>query len=196
VNKLALSIVFCVFTLCYSIPQENSIKQSTFMGINPAVTLTVGCISTIIDENIAYIPIHMVINHSFTKHFCLSGLLMYRFEKDYDFKTNEIGFAVGPGYLSNALNGFFADLKFGIGLASGWNYMNEEYTRTDLIIQPDVGFFKKFTGGFTMSFGLGIQSLLPIAENPSREGVWEWNALGTFSHYYLPVLNISLGYTL
>jgi hypothetical protein len=64
----------------------------------------------------------------------------------------------------------------------------------DLIIQPDIGFFKKFTSGFALSLGLGIQSLVKISENPSREGVWEWNKTGKFSHYYLPVLNISLGY--
>jgi hypothetical protein len=194
-NKSALSFVFCFFTLCFSFSQENNNKQNTFIGINPAVSLTVGCLSTIMDPNTTYIPVHIVINHSFSKHFGLSGLLLYRLEKDNDFKTNEIGFAVGPSYLSNELSGFFADLKFGIGLAAGQNNLKEDYTRTDLIIQPDIGFFKKFSGGFAMSFGLGLQSLLKITENPPREGVWDWNATGTFSHYYLPVLNISLGYT-
>ena len=182
-NKLVLSFVFCFFTLCFSFSQENGNKQNTFIGINPAVSLTVGCLSTIMDPNTTYIPIHIVANHSFSKHFGLSGLLMYRLEKDNAFKTNEIGFAVGPSYLSNELNGFYADLKLGIGLAAGQNNLSEDYTRMDLIIQPDIGFFKKFSSGFALSLGLGIQSLVKISENPSREGVWEWNKTGKFSHY-------------
>jgi hypothetical protein len=194
-KKSVLSFVFCFFIFGLSFPQENSIRQNTYIGINPAVSLTVGCLSTIMDPNTTYIPVHIVVNHSFSKHFGVSGLLLYRLEKDNDFKTNEIGFAVGPAYLSDELNGFFADLKFGIGLAAGQDYSSEDYTRTDLIIQPDIGFFKKFNSGLAMSLGLGIQSLVKISENPSREGDWEWNKTGKFSHYYLPVLNISVGYT-
>ena len=47
-----------------------------------------------------------------------------------------------------------------------------------------------------MLLGLGLQTLILLNENPQRNvgmNSWDWNRIGMMSHYYLPVLNISIG---
>ena len=125
----------------------------------------------------------------------ISGLLMYRMDKDIgDFRTNELGIAVGPSYIANNLNGFWADIKFGIALASGEDGFANEYSRTDMIIQPELGYNICFPSKLTLTFGIGMQSLLKLSEDPDRSSRWDWNSTGKLSHYYLPVINLSLGF--
>ncbi|MBN1157793.1 MAG: hypothetical protein JXA61_00300 [Bacteroidales bacterium] len=146
------------------------------------------------DADVSYLPIHIHFNHAFSRHFGISGMGLYRLDKDGPhFLTHEFGFAAGPAYLSNSLNGFYADLKIGFGYAFGTDYNNSDYTRSDLIIEPDIGYYLNFSSGFSIALGIGMQSLIKLWE--SYYGyVWEWNSTGKLSHYYLPVVNVSLGF--
>ena len=91
-------------------------------------------------------------------------------------------------FTSNHLNGFFADCKVGFAFAFGQDYHYNDYVRTDFVLQPEVGYFLTLAGRFTMSVGLGMQSLLKIAENPKSA----WIDVTNYERY-LPVLNVSLG---
>jgi len=195
-KKLAFTLILCVCTLQFSFSQTDGNDGSTFIGINPAHTIIIQAVSKALDPDVSYLPIHIIVNHSFTEHFGMSGLFLYRLEKDGDnFITHEFGFAVGPAYLSKKLNGFYADIKIGLGYAFGTEYNNSDYNRIDLIIEPDLGYYLCFKSNFTMSIGIGMQSLIKLSE--SYDGnIWEWNSTGKLSHYYLPVANISFGFKL
>jgi len=68
------------------------------------------------------------------------------------------------------------------------------YTRADFVFVPEAGYFINFASRFTMTVGLGVQSLLRIKENPRREDAgWYRTTTGKMYDHYLPVLNISLG---
>ena len=194
-KKITLVASLIFFSHVFSYPQGNQ-DAKTFMGINLGHTFAVAFVSNSIGDNVSYVPFHLIINHAFNEHFGISGLLLYRSEKDADYLASEMGFAVGPSYLSNSLNGFYIDCKFGIGLASGRDYYLNDYSRTDFVIQPDIGYYLNIGSKFTMIFGLGFQTLVLMNESPDRNNgfySWDWNGLGRMSHYYLPVLNISLG---
>ncbi len=192
-KKIAFTLILCAYTLQFSFSQTDGNDGSTFIGINPAHTIIIQAVSHVMDPNVSYLPIHIIVNHSFTEHFGLSGLFLYRFDKDGDnFLTHEFGFAIGPAYLSKMLNGFYADFKIGLGYAFGTDYNNSDYNRTDLILEPDLGYYLCFKSKFTMSIGIGLQSLIKLSESYYGD-IWEWNSTGKLSHYYLPVVNISFG---
>ena len=167
----------------------------TLISINVGQMTVVPLVTTAMyGTNVTYLPIHFNAYHSLNKHIALSGLALFRMEKDYDFLTQEIGFSVGPCFTSNYLKGFFADCKLGVAFAFGHDYQYNDYTRSDLVIQPEFGYFLTVASRFTMTFGLGCQSLLKLREVPRREDTgWDWDNSGKMSHYFLPVLNISLG---
>lgn len=187
---LSLLIAICLQNL---FSQNESSSKNTYIGINPLHTIVIQTVSKALDPDVSYLPVHIQVDHSFNKHFGLSGLLLYRLDKDGSyFLTHEFGFAIGPSYLTNSLNGFFADLKIGLGYAFGTDYNDSDYHRTDFIIQPDIGYYLCFKSRFTIALGIGLQSLIKLSE--SYYGyIWEWNSTGKLSHYYLPVLNLSVG---
>ncbi len=194
-KKILFICLFGFMPFLFLSAQDNENNGKTFIGINLGHTLAVSFVSSTLSNGTSYVPVHLIINHSLSEHFGLSGLLLFRSEKDGDnFLTTELGFAVGPSYLSSALNGFYIDCKFGLGIASGRDYDLNDYSRTDFIIQPDIGYYLNMGSKFTMIFGLGMQTLLKLSENPPRGSNWDWNGIGTMSHYYLPVLNISFGF--
>ena len=194
-KKSVLFVMLCLVGSMAVCGQSVANDGKTFIGINAGHLFVVPLVSRAMnDANVTYLPIHINAYHSMSKNFALSGLLLFRSEKDYGFQSGEFGFAVGPCYTTNYLNGFFADCKVGVAFAVGNDYQYNDYTRADFVIQPEVGYFLTFASRFTMSLGLGCQSLLKISENPKRENTgWEWNNTGKMSHYYLPVLNISFG---
>jgi len=185
--------IFPVYGLLAQVEQN---PQATFIGINPVHTILVESVSQAIDPSVSYLPIHFTVDHSFSKHFGISGLLLYRLDKDGEyFLTHEFGFAAGPSYLSDELKGFYANLKIGVGLSFGKDYNNSDYNRTDLVLQPDIGYYIDFQNGLTFTIGIGMQSLIKLSE--SYYGyIWEWNFNGRLSHYYLPVVNFTIGYTI
>jgi len=194
--KGAITFILTGLTLQFTIAQTNDSVGSTYIGINVGHTIVIQAASKAMDQNVSYFPVHIIANHSISKHFGISGLFIYRMDKDGDyFLTHEFGLAVGPAYLSKQLKGFYADIKLGLGYAFGTDYNNSDYTRTDLIIEPDIGYYLGFKNRFTMAIGIGLQSLLKLSESYYGD-VWEWNSTGKLSHYYLPVFNVSLGFKL
>jgi hypothetical protein len=192
-KALIFTLILGVFILHYSFSQDAGNEERTFIAINPAHTIIIQAVSKAMDKNVSYLPVHIIMSHSFTEHFGISGLFLYRLDKDGDnFLTHEFGFAVGPAYLFKRLNGFYADVKLGLGYAFGTDYNNRDYNRTDLIIEPDLGYYLCFKSRFTMAIGIGLQSLIKLSES-YYGSVWEWNSTGKLSHYYLPVANISCG---
>jgi len=162
--------------------------KKTFAGINVG-QMTVGTLVVkAIDKDGLYLPVHIHGYRSLHRNFALSGLMLFRVIRDHQFLLTETGFAVGPCFTSNHLNGFFADCKVGFAFAIGNDYDYSDITRTDFVLQPEFGYFITLAGRFTMSVGLGCQSLFKIAENP---GIG-WEEFGRMQKY-LPVLNVSLG---
>jgi hypothetical protein len=192
-KKIILLSLFTAIYLQNLFSQNENSSKNTFIGINPLHSIVLQAVSKAMDPGVSYLPVHIHVDHAFSKHFGLSGLFLYRFDKDGSyFLTHEFGFAVGPSFLTNSLNGFFADLKIGLGYAFGTDYNNSDYHRTDFIIQPDIGYYLCFKNRFTIALGIGLQSLIKLSE--SYYGyIWEWNSTGKLSHYYLPVLNLSVG---
>jgi hypothetical protein len=183
--KILLGMVLC---------SSAGFAQNTFIGINAGHTLVVNLVSQNLGDETRYLPIHLQVNHAFSDHFGLSAGFLYRLDKDGNFATNEIGAAIGPCYMQKRLNGFIGDVKIGFARAFGRNYDLEDYSRTDFLLQPEMGYFVRMGDKFSFCFGIGVQSLLMISESPSRANIWDWNGMGKFSHYYLPVLNISIGF--
>jgi hypothetical protein len=192
-KKNILLTLFIAIFLQNLFSQNESSNKYTYIGINPLHSIVMQAVSKALDPDESYLPVHIHVDHAFNKHFGLSGLFLYRLDKDGSyFLTHEFGFAIGPSYLTNSLNGFFADLKIGLGYAFGTDYNDSDYHRTDFIIQPDIGYYLCFEGHFTIALGIGLQSLVKLSE--SYYGyIWEWNSTGKLSHYYLPVLNLSVG---
>ncbi len=193
-NKIPITLLIGVFSFMEICAQTGENSGNTFIGINPLHTIVIKTVSGAIDKDVTYLPVHLIVDHSVKKHFGISGLLLYRLDKDGEnFLTHEFGFAAGPSYLSNGLKGFYANLKVGFGYAFGKDYNDSEYDRIDLILQPDIGYYIYFSNGFMLTIGLGMQSLLKLSE--SYYGlIWEWNSTGRLSHYYLPVVNLSFGF--
>jgi hypothetical protein len=193
---LVLIIILIAFIPQDSFSQVENSDGKTFIGINPAHTVIIQAVSKAMDKNVSYLPVHINACHAINEHIGISGLFMYRLDKDGDYYlTHEFGFAVGPAYLFERLNGLYADIKLGLGYAFGTDYNNSDYNRTDLIIEPDIGYYLSFKNRFTIAIGVGLQSLVKLSESYYGE-IWEWNSTGKLSHYYLPVANISLGFKL
>jgi hypothetical protein len=178
--------------------QLNCIQEKTFIGVNLGHAATVAAASTIMDPKVTYLPVHIHITHAFKRHFGLTGMAIYRLESDHSLFTHEVGFAFGPAYLAKTLRGFYFDFKLGVAYAFGRDFAKNDYRRTDIIVQPDAGYYINFKNDFSMTIGLGFQSLLLYHERPTRQSMtnsWRWNAMAELGHYYLPVINVSLGLT-
>ena len=170
--------------------------DKTFVGINAGHTIIAARVNSALTEGSLFVPIHINAFKPLSKNFALSGLLMYRGVRSpsHTRATSTFGIAVGPSYTSKYLNGFFVDCKIGFAFTAGRDNDSDHYTRSDFLIQPEVGYFFNLSHKFTMSIGFGIQSLLRIRENPRMEDVgYEWDNLGKMGQYYLPVANVTFG---
>jgi hypothetical protein len=192
-KTFAVASIIAIAGFAGSVCADNS-EGSGYFGLNIGHTVAVDLVSHAMSDSVSYVPFHIQGTYCLSNHFGISGLLLYRFERDHELLTNEVGAAVGPCLMVNGLKSFFCDVKIGVATAFGRDYEGDDYSRVDLVVQPDVGFFIPLNRTFTFCFGLGIQSLLLLNESPSRNGVWDWNSMGMFSHYYLPVLNVSIGF--
>ena len=202
-NKLKkqffLLLILNVVALFPVSSQINCITEKTFIGANLGHALVVGASSTIMNPNVTYLPLHVHVIHAVKRHFGLSGMALYRLERDYNLFTHEVGVAFGPSYLANTLRGFYFDFKLGVAYAFGRDFAKNNYRRTDIIVQPDAGYFiNSKNNDFTLAIGLGFQSLLLYHERPTRQSMsdsWRWNPMAQLAHYYLPVINVSIGIT-
>ena len=190
-KKSISSLIFAALILAGSMAahaQTTGADKKTFVGINVG-QMTVGPLVVLaISREATYMPVHIHGYRSLNRNFALSGLALFRVVRDQQFQVTETGFAVGPCFTSNHLNGFFADCKVGFAFAIGHDYDYDAFTRTDFVLQPEFGYFITLAGRFTMAVGLGMQSMLKIAENPKSA----WIDVTNYERY-LPVLNVSLG---
>lgn len=191
--------IFATLVILSCIPflkaQDESNATPTYFGINIGHAIAVKTVSNILSDNTNYLPIHLNLNHSLGNNLGVSSVFIYRLDKDGSyFTTHEFGLAIGPSYLVNNLDGLSIDFKIGYALAFGEDYEGRDYHRSDFVIQPEIAYYIRFQNKLALSFGLGLQTLLKISEEPDRSFYWDWNATGRLSHYYLPVLNISLGF--
>jgi hypothetical protein len=196
------SIAVIVITMAVGAATQNGGDSTkNFFGLNIGHALVINSISRSMDTGVSYMPIHIQYNRSISRNFGVSGVLVYRLDKSDGVMTNEFGFGIGPCFMPNGIYGFFADCKIGLGFAFGKDGLEREYSRTDFLLQPELGYFIHIGKQFAMCFGLGMQSLILISEDPPRHPAdaldwWDWNSMGKLSHYYLPVLNISFGFAL
>lgn len=174
--------------------EQHSLAQNQ-LGINVLHTPIVYLVSASMSEDVTYVPIHLSYARSFTKNLGLSMLAFYRRDHDEDFETNELGLAAGPRLSFDRLKGWFVEWKLGVGRASGVDYYSNDYTRWDFVIQPELGYTRTIGTGFSITAGIGLQTLIEVSETPSRAGSWDWNDMGQLSHYYLPVANLTLAMT-
>jgi hypothetical protein len=170
-------------------------KSKFFAGINVAHSIVVSSISALIGDEVFYLPVHFDFHFALSNTFGLSGLLLYRYEKDgYYFKTNEFGFAVGPrlSLSKKGIEGFYVTCQVGAGFCFGKEYSGSDYYRIDFIINPEFGYVIPTKGRLGFAVGIGLQTLVPIVED--YEGYyWSWKDIGNLSHYYLPVIKLSIG---
>lgn len=185
-SVLLLLVPWCAYAQEELLPAQNEI------GINVLHTPIVYLVSASMSEDVRYVPIHVGYVRSLSKHLGVSVLGFYRRDEDGSFKTNELGFAVGPRLSSDHLKGWFVECKFGLGVASGVDYFDDDYSRWDLVVQPEVGYTRMIGGNLSITAGIGLQTLVEVSESPSRSGRWDWNGTGQMSHYYLPVANLSM----
>jgi hypothetical protein len=191
-KKQIIFIAACILMIPFcATAQENDSAAQNYIGINLLHTGVIYLVSTSLTDTTQYLPLHFNYFHSFTQNWGLSALAFYRLDKDGEFRTNEFGFAVGPRFSLDYLKGFYIDCKLGLGLASGLDYSGNDYSRFDFVIEPDLGYNLEIGKFFSITFGLGLQTLVCISESPARDGTWDWNFIGSLSHYYLPVANLS-----
>ena len=174
--------------------EQHPSAQNQF-GINLLHTPIVYLVSASMSGDVTYVPIHLSYAHSFSKHLGVSVLGLYRRDHDGDFNTDELGFAIGPRISSDHLKGWFIECKLGLGRASGVDYFQNDYSRWDMVIQPELGYTRAIGTGLSITAGVGLQTLIEVSESPTRAGSWDWNDRGQLSHYYLPVANLTLAMT-
>jgi hypothetical protein len=79
--------------------------------------------------------------------------MIYRRESDGTyFDTVEISIAAGPAFYLDRLKSLFASVEFGFGEAAGSDYEDNDYTRLDLVIQPEASVFVPIAGHLSMEF--------------------------------------------
>ncbi len=189
---LSASMLLVPWCVC---AQEESPAPRNQIGVNVLHTPVVYLVSASMSGDVSYVPIHVGYVRSLSKNLGLSVLGLYRRDQDADFRTNEFGFAVGPRLSFDRLKGWFVECKFGVGRASGVDYFSHDYSRWDLVVQPDIGYSLMLGSNVSVTAGIGVQTLLLLSETPDRGIDWEWNDVGQMSHYYLPVANLSVALT-
>lgn len=175
---------------------QRSPRSRFYLGLNFGEALAVAAVGNTLSAGTAFfLPVEFDTAYLISSRFAVDGELLFRLEQDGpSFNTQEIGLAVGPTYVAKGLRGFFATAKLGFGYAFGTDYLGNSYWRVDLLMEPEIGLLVPTSQGITFAVGLGVQSLILLDEQPKR--TWSWNTLGAMSHYYLPVLDASLGFEL
>ncbi|MCW8966513.1 MAG: hypothetical protein OQK82_07495 [Candidatus Pacearchaeota archaeon] len=192
IRKIILILfVFSILSPMFAsenIDEKQEIKRVA-IGLNLSHTLILGYFSE--KSESCYIPIHIDMHYSIKNNWGIAGTLFYRYEDGFAF-TQEIGVCVGPRFSlkKNNILSSFAAIKIGLGYTWGHDYIDESYSRLDFVLQPECGYLILLSDELFLSFGLGIQSLIPLLEGTNK---LKWSDLGVISHYYLPVVSIVFG---
>ena len=154
-------------------------------------------------SNSYFIPVPIEGHVSINPRWGLATTLVYLKHKDGDYKVNGLQLGLGPRLtlVGEGLRGLYTTFKVGLGFRAGHDYRGADYYRIDLTLQPEIGYSLAWgPPGCFLAFGLGVQLQKPLSETShSSSGSdwysgWDWNGLGKMINYYLPVVNITLGY--
>jgi hypothetical protein len=197
-KRHVLAVLFTFGIVLGAYAQEQTDQPLNSINVNLVHPLIMYAASVGLSDFTAYLSLHGEYAHAFSRNWGMAGQFIYRLEMDGDyFRTNEFGIAVGPRFSLNYAKSLFVEIKAGIGYTFGIDYNDNPYSRLDLIIAPDVGYTFVFWKVLSLTLGIGLQTLIPVMESPQRSvspgGHWDWNEIGWISHYFLPVVNVSVG---
>jgi hypothetical protein len=153
-----------------------------------------GLASTFFD-NSYFVPVPIEGHVAINPQWGLATTLVYMKHKDGDYRVNGLQIGVGPRFtmVGEGLRGLYSAFKVGIGFRAGHDYRENNYYRIDVTFQPEIGYSLAWgPPGVFLAFGLGVQLQKPVSE--TEHAAWEWNGLGRMINYYLPVVNVTLGY--
>jgi hypothetical protein len=164
------------------------------IGLNLMQPAIYGLASTFFDHSY-FIPVPIEGHVSINPQWGLATSLVYMKHKDGDYKVNGLQIGIGPRFtmVGKGLCGLYSTFKVGLGFRAGHDYREDDYYRIDITFQPEIGYSLMWgPPGVFLAFSLGVQLQKPASETEHSD--WEWNGLGKMINYYLPVVNITLGY--
>jgi hypothetical protein len=164
------------------------------IGLNLMHPAIYGLASTFFDHSY-FVPVPIEGHVSINPQWGLATSLVYLKHKDGDYKVNGLQIGVGPRFtmVGEGLRGLYSTFKVGLGFRAGHDYREVNYYRIDISFQPEIGYSLAWgPPGVFLAFSLGVQLQKPVSETEHSD--WEWNGLGKMINYYLPVVNITLGY--
>ncbi len=166
------------------------------IGVNVAQTAIYGIASSFFESSL-FVPVPIEGHFRLSRRWGLAATLQYLHHKDGTLKLNGLSVSLGPRFTlwGEGLRGLYAAVKLGIGFRHGDDYFRAKYYRVGMQIQPELGWsFAWGPPGFFLSAGVGLQSEVTLTEE-SHSG-WAWNGLGAMINYYLPMVNVTVGFDL
>jgi len=147
-------------------------------------------------DNSVLVPVPFEIHYQPKGIVGVAGTIQYRHHEDGSLSLNEMTLCARPRirFIGTDLKGFYLTVKFGFGFAAGESYMSSDYKRAVFVIHPELGYAITFgSPSFFLVFGGGIQSQIPMTEIPEKI---QWNSMGKLCNYYVPTLNITVGFAI
>jgi hypothetical protein len=176
------------------LPADSPAKPRLALGLNVMQPAIYALASTFFEDS-HYIPVPIEAHLSINKQWGLASTLGYFNHQDGDYKVQGLQLGLGPRFtfVGDGLRGFYGTLKLGLAFRKGHDYNFDNYYRVGLTLQPEVGYSLAWgPSGLFLAFGLALQTELPLTE--SSHPTWEWNGLGEMINYYLPIVNITVGF--
>lgn len=193
-KRLLLSIALISALSSIALAREKVPKFA--FGLNAGQPLVLGIASSLF-QNSLLLPFSLDVHASFSKKWGLAGNLLYRYHKDGSaLSLNEIAVIAGPrwNFSGRNITGGYLTLKVGVGIAVGKDYWRNNYHRFDFIIHPEIGYAISWGApSVYLAFGIGMQTMIPLFQNP---GSINWNSLGKLITYYLPYINVTVGFSI
>jgi hypothetical protein len=169
-------------------------KPRFALGLNVMQPAIYGLASSFFERS-HFVPIPLEAHVSIDRHWGLAGTLAYANHKDGGYQVQEVGIGLGPRvtFVGNGLRGFYGTVKVGIAFRKGHDYFSQSYYRVGMTLQPELGYSLAWgPPGYFMAFGAGVQTEIPLTE--TSHPYWDWNGLGKMINYYLPVINVTVGF--
>jgi hypothetical protein len=177
-------------------PDEPPVREPRIgVGLDVLHMLVWGIASGVKGAPLVHVPIEAVF--AMHRHVGFGAGLHYRYEKDGTYmEISELAFDIGPrfAFLGPGLRGLYFFVKVGFGTVWGKDYYDNDYHRVDFVVHPEIGYaYAKKSPGFYLTAGLGLFSVIPMWQGPST---FSWSVIGKLAHYYMPVLNLTIGFSL
>ena len=164
------------------------------IGLNVMQPAIYGIASAFFEDS-HFVPIPIEGHFRIRGRWGIAGTLQYLHHKDGNLSLNGLHLALGPRFtiFGDGLRGLYVAFKVGLGFRYGDDYFASSYYRVGLLLQPEVGWaFAWGRPGFYLAVGLGLQSEVTLTEKEHSR--WEWNGLGALINYYLPLVNVTVGF--